>query len=111
MNAPALHKQRLLARNAALRAELAGELAGVRAELAPALRWLEQAQRVAAWTRAHAPLLAALAVLVGMVLLRHRADTPPEARRSPLRRLWRMLRLAITIGGLAARFTRPGTPP
>ena len=106
---PASHKQRLLARNAELRAELANDLAAVRAELAPALNWVDQAQRAATWAREHAPLIAAAAALVGTLLLRRRPAAAPKGQ-SPLRRLWRLVRLAITVGGFAARFTRPGTP-
>lgn len=110
-SSPAQRKQQLLARNAELRAALGSELAVVRAELAPAARWLGQAQRAAAWARSHAPLLAAAAALAGtLILLRRRAPEPRE-HPSTSQRLWRVLRLAITIGGLvsrvAARVPRP----
>jgi len=110
MTPSARHKQRLLARNAELRAELANELAAVRAELAPALNWVDQAQRAATWAREHAPVIAAAAALVGTLLLRRGRPAAAPKGQSPLRRLWRLVRLAITVGGFAARFTRPGTP-
>ena len=110
MSTPAHDKQRLLARNAALRAELAAELAAVRAEIAPAVQWVDQAQRVATWAREHAALIAGAAGLLGTLLLRRGSAKAPARGPSPLRRLWRLVRLAITVGGFAARFTRPGTP-
>lgn len=110
MTRPSEHKQRLLARNAALRVELSRELAGLRGELAPALHRGEQALAALAWARAHAPLLAGLAALAGTLLLRRRGAAPGAARAPLLQRLARLLRLTLAVGGLVLRFTRPASP-
>lgn len=108
---PAEHKQRLLARNAALRGELARDLATLRGELAPALHWGEQALAGVAWARAHAPLLAGVGALLTTLLLRRRRAAPAGGRQALLPRLMRLLRIGLAVGGLVARFTRPGKPP
>jgi hypothetical protein len=103
MSAP--DKQALLARNAALRAEIAQELAGIRAEIDPALRWVDQARSATDWARGHLPLLGLLAGLGGVLLLRRRRPTAAVAAApSLLARLPRLIdgaRTALTLGSLA----------
>jgi len=101
MSAP--DKQALLARNEALRAEIAQELADVRAEIDPALRWVDQARSATDWARGHAPLLGLLAALGGVLLLRRRSSAPAAAP-SLLARLPRLIdgaRTALALGSVA----------
>ncbi len=98
-------KAELLARNAALRAELARELANVRIAAEPVLHWVDRARTAGGWAHEHAPLLSAAAALGGMLLLRRRARTAPPSGRAASHRLER-LRLALAVGAAVWRLVR-----
>jgi hypothetical protein len=103
MTGRARDKQTLLARNAALRAELANEIGAVRARIGPALHWVDQARAASGWAREHAPLLSTLAALGAALLLRRRAPAPLRAAATGSR-LWSRMRLALTVGTMVWRF-------